>query len=154
LAPTAIGWWFHDEIPSTGHLSMTSQIENGTYPPRHLTFPELELRYHYGFNLLAAAVASMLRLKVDNAIDVVTLLAWGYSWCLAWAIGEGLVGLGWGAATAAVVLFGGGMPVVSSAKTLAWRLTGFSAVGSDNLNAPIVSYFFQHPWTLGIPLAF
>lgn len=153
LAPTALGWWFHDEVPVTGHLSMTSQIQNGIYPPRHLSFPELELRYHYGFNLLAAAVGSMLRLKVDNAIDLVTLLAWGYSWCLAWTIGERLVGPGWGAGTAAVVLFGGGMPVLSSTPTLAWRLAGFSLVGNDNLNPPVVSYFFQHPWTLGIPLA-
>jgi len=28
------------------------------------------------------------------------------------------------------------------------------AVGRDDLNPPVVSYFFQHPWTLGIPLAF
>jgi hypothetical protein len=122
LAPAALGWWFHDMLLMTGHLSMTSAIENGPYPPRHLSFPELELRYHYGFNLLAASVASILRLRVDHAMDLVTLLAWGYSWCLAWATGERLVGQRWGGATAAVVLFGGGMPLFSSERSLAWRL--------------------------------
>jgi hypothetical protein len=154
LVPTAFGWWFHDEISVTGHLSMTAEIQNGIYPPRHLTFPGLELRYHYGFDLLVAAVASMLRLKVDDAIDIVTLLSWGYSWCLAWAIGERLIGPRWGLATAAVVLFGGGMPVFSTAQSLVLRLTGFSSVGGFTLNPPIVSYFFQHPWTLGFPLTF
>ena len=58
VAPTALGWSFHDEVLVTGHLSITSEIENGTYPPRHLSFPELELRYHYGFDLLVAADSS------------------------------------------------------------------------------------------------
>ncbi len=138
----------------TGHLSITSEIENGVYPPRHLSFPELELRYHYGFDLLVAAVAAIVRLRADHAIDLVTLLAWGYSWCLVWETGERLIGRGWGGGTAAVVLFGGGIPFFSSAPTLAWRLAGLGTVGEHDLNPPVVSYFFQHPWTLGIPLAF
>ena len=72
----------------------------------------------------------------------------------AWAIGERLIGPRWGLATATVVLFGGGMPVFSMAPSLVWRLTGHSSVGGFDLNPPIVSYFFQHPWTLGFPLAF
>jgi hypothetical protein len=152
VAPTALGWWFHDELFVTGHLSIVAQIENGIYPPRHLSFPEFELRYHYGFDLLVAAVASILRLRADHAIDLVTLFAWGYSWCLAWAIGERLVARGWGGVTAAVVLFGGGMAFFSPGRTLVEHLLGFGAVGSDDLNPTVVSYFFQHPWTLGVPL--
>src|SRR5262249_21809291 len=121
LAPSAIGWSFHDELFVTGHLSMASGIENGIYPPRHLSFPQLELRYHYGFDLLVAAVGSILRLNADRTIDLITLVAWGYSWCLAWAIGERFVGRGWGGGTAAVMLFGGGLPLFSSAPTVAWR---------------------------------
>jgi hypothetical protein len=159
LAPTALGWAFHDELAMTGHFSIASEIENGIYPPRHLTFPEIELRYHYGFDLLVASIASMLRLRVDNAIDLVTLAAWGYSWCLAWVAGERLVGRSWGPVTAAVVLFGGGIPFFSSAPSFAkvqtpiFRLLGLGAVGPDDLSPPLVSNFFQHPWTLGIPLA-
>jgi hypothetical protein len=166
LAPTALDWSFHDELAVTGHFSIASEIENGTYPPRHLSFPELELRYHYGFDLLVAAVASIFRLRVDHAIDLVTLIAWAYTWCLAWTAGERLVGKNWGAPTAAVVLFGGGMPFFSSApshfstqtllsaQALLLRLLSLGGVGDDDLNPPVVSYFFQHPWTLGIPLAF
>ena len=53
----ALGWAFHDEQLYTGHTGIISQIQNGHYPPRHMTFPELEYRYHYGFDLAGAAVA-------------------------------------------------------------------------------------------------
>ena len=154
IAPAALRWWFHDELLVTGHLSMIAEIQNGIYPPRHLSFPEFELRYHYGFDLLTAAVASMLRMRADRAIDLVTLLAWAYSWCLAWTLGNRLVGIGWGGLTAAAVLFGGGLPLFSTSHSLLWRLSGIGAVGGNNINLPLVSYFFQHPWTLGLPLAF
>ena len=153
IAPAALRWWFHDELLVTGHLSMIAEIQNGIYPPRHLSFPQFELRYHYGFDLLTAAVASMLRMRADHAIDLVTLLAWAYSWCLAWMLGNRLVGIGWGGLTATVVLFGGGMPWFVSAPSLVWRLSSVGLVGGNNINGPLVSSFFQHPWTLGLPLA-
>src|ERR1041384_4693850 len=154
IAPAVLRWWFSDELLVTGHLSMIAEIENGIYPPRHLSFPEFELRYHYGFDLLTAAIASILRLHADRAIDLVTLLAWAYTWCLTWKLGNRLIGIGWGGLTALVVLFGGGLPLFVSAQSLLWRLSAISTFAGYNVNLPTVANFFQHPWTLGLPFAF
>src|SRR5262249_23729328 len=154
IAPAVLRWWFSDELYITGHLSMIGEIQNGIYPPRHLSFPQFELRYHYGFDLLTAAIASMLRLHADRAIDLVMLLAWPYTWCLVWTLGNRLVGIGWGGLTAAVVLFGGGLPLFVSAPSFLWRLAAITTFAGHNVNLPTVANFFQHPWTLGLPLAF
>ncbi|MGZ3413920.1 MAG: hypothetical protein ACXWNX_09440, partial [Isosphaeraceae bacterium] len=78
--------------------------------PRHMTFPELEYRYHYGFDLAAAAVTAVLRVSPGVAIDIITLLSWSYTWCLLWVLGDELLGRGRGWLTAVITLFGGGLP--------------------------------------------
>src|SRR5262249_38915095 len=35
-----------------------------------------------------------------------------------------------------------------------YRLLGLVRAGGALANPPLVSYFFQHPWTLGVPIAF
>ena len=155
VAPLAFGWAFHDELFFTGHMSIAATIENGAYPPRHLTFPVFELRYHYGFDLLIAALSSIVRLPTPIAIDVVTLAAWGYTFCLLWILGERLVAPKSGWLVAVVTLFGAGIPFfsVSSGAPIVYRMLGIAAVGDRAVSPPFVSYFFQHPWTLGFPLA-
>ena len=69
LAPAAILWSFHDELIYQGHMAISSQLLNGGYPPRAPTFPEFELRYHHGFNVLVAAIVALTRLDVPAAID-------------------------------------------------------------------------------------
>ena len=41
IIPAALGWCFHDEVLVSGHMSIASQISNGVYPPRNMTFPEI-----------------------------------------------------------------------------------------------------------------
>jgi hypothetical protein len=155
VAPLAFGWAFHDELFFTGHMSIAATIENGAYPPRHLTFPVFELRYHYGFDLLVAALSSILRLPTSLAIDVVTLAAWGYTFCLLWLLGERHLAPKSGWLVAVVTLFGAGIPFfsVSSGAPIVYRMLGIAAVGDRAVSPPFVSYFFQHPWTIGFPLA-
>jgi len=154
VAPMALSWAFHDEMFFTGHMSIASQMLNDVYPPHHLTFPSVELRYHYGFSLLCATLSAVARLPVESAVDFATLSLWFYTWCLLWLLGERLISKGWGHVTAALVLFGGGMTFFASpsAAPLEWSLLGLGTVENAILNPPMVSYFFQHPWTIGLPL--
>jgi hypothetical protein len=155
LLPAALGWSFHDETPLNGHLSFIAQLQNGVYPPRFLTFPDFELRYHYGFSLACAALTGLLRLSVPAAIDLVTMAGWFLTACLAWVLGERWLGRGRGFWAAALVAFGGGVPFFCPGPEAApaMRLLGVCALDDVILNPPVVSYVFQHPWALGLPLA-
>jgi len=156
FAPAALGWSFHDELWHAGHQSIASQIQNGIYPPRHGVFPTFLLRYHYGFDVLVAIVGTITRLTVERAIDAVTIVAWFYTWCLGWGLGERLLGTRRGWILPVAVLFAG--PFASLLTPIGapqglYRLLGLVKVGDALVNPSLVSYFFQHPWTLGIPLA-
>lgn len=159
LAPAALLYNFHDETLFLGHLSMTASIENGSYPPRHLTFPEHPLRYHYGFDLWAAMLALLFGLRTDLAIDVATL---GLAALTVLAASPLLRRLCPGPVPApllAVVLFAGGLPFLAPndapfcATPAMCEVLSMKWVGGEHLNPPLSSSFFQHPFSLGFPLA-
>ncbi len=153
MAPLALGYHIHDELFLTGHMSIAGQLQNGVYPPRHLAFPDTPLRYHYGFDLVSASVGALLHLPIDRAIDVATLALFALSWCLFWALGERLIGRGRAWLVPLLALFGGGLPALcDNAPTPLGRVVELCMVGRHYLNPPLPSYFFQHPWTLGIPV--
>jgi hypothetical protein len=156
FTPAALGWSFHDELWHAGHQSIASQIQNGIYPPRHGVFPVFLLRYHYGFDLLVAMVGTIARLPVERAIDAVTIVAWFYTWCLAWGLGERLLGARRGWILPLTVLFAGSLVpflALSGTPATARALLGLIKIDGATVNPPLVSYFFQHPWTIGFPLA-
>src|SRR5436305_519597 len=64
-----------------------------------------------------AAVSTMLHLRVDWAIDVVAISAWLLTFCLAWALGDRLLGRNRGAITAPLTLLGGGLALVANPKS-------------------------------------
>ena len=156
ITPVALGAAFHDEVGVHGHLALASSIQNG-YPPADIGFPTFDTRYHYGYDLVCAMLGSILRLDVSVAGDILTIACWFYVWVLAWTIGRRVAGA-WGGPIAALVLvYGSGLPffcpdqVKSSA--LGAQLCGFCSFGGTLRNSPIVSYHFQHPWTVGLPIA-
>lgn len=154
LAPTALGWHLHDELNATGHMSLAAQMLNGVYPPRHITFPHAEMNYHYGFDLLVATISALTRGRVDLVIDAIAVLFWGWSFCLAWVIGDRVTNSR-GGIVASSLLFAGGIPgycTKSEAPTVS-EILGYCDIGGVWPNPPVASYFFQHPWTLGIPMA-
>jgi hypothetical protein len=157
LAVVFPGQHCDDVAWNAGHYSIPMEMLNGVYPPRHLVFPTYELRYHYGFDLLCALVASLFHLRIDRAVQWVTVLCWGYAVGLLWRLGERVVGRahGWIAVPAG---FGSGLPFLCesrTAKSLGDHLTGAGCtIDKFWLAGPHVGDFFlQHPWTLGIPLA-
>ncbi len=157
IFPAAWNWCFHDEAGATGHLALIYEMQRGIYPPRNLTFPQLEMPYHYGFDVAAAFVSTIFDLTPLHAIDVVTMTSWAYSWCLFWAIGHELFGRGGGPACAFLTLLGGGFPYYcagnfNASTTLSGHLANVCFEGESLLNPTLISYFFQHPWSFGIPL--
>ena len=78
----AVRYEMHDEYAIFGHKSMVEQIRNGDYPLFLPPIPAQDARYHYGFDLLAGALARGFGLSGDAAIDVTTvylavLISWG-----------------------------------------------------------------------------
>jgi hypothetical protein len=145
----------HDECLIVGHLSTPAQMQNGIYPPRHLTFPQFELRYHYGIDLLTAATSSLLgRLDIHTTLHALSLALWGYSFAIYWVLGERWIGgRGSGPITATCVLFAGGAPYFCRPlEPMVEYFTSNCRVAGVWITPPFVSSFLQHPWTLGMPL--
>lgn len=153
IAP-AVNCYFHDELSVGGHLSLVGQLENGAFPPRFPQFPAFEFPYHFGFNVIAAAWGTILRLPASRAIDVTTTLGWLYTAWLGCFLGRRLCGARWGTMAGLLVLFGGGIHVYCAPPhaPLGHKVIGFCSVDGVWLNPPLGSYFFQHPFGLGIPL--
>lgn len=151
----------HDEQGGSGHLTIIGHLQNGTYPPRYLYEPSLPLHYHYAFDLAAAIVTGLLRIRSDHAIDLLTVILWPTTFLLLWRLGEHFGGRKAGLFVAATVSFSGNWPFLCASDALSsiipqsntmQRMLGFCAVGGDTINPPFISYFFQHPWSLGVPI--
>ncbi|MBM3227721.1 hypothetical protein FJZ27_02550 [Candidatus Peribacteria bacterium] len=124
----------------TGHFSITEQIVNGIYPPRHLTFANVLLPYHYGIDTLFAMVRVIFRVRFDVAIDLVTTVHFFYTILLYGHIASRLFGKRVGPIAGFLGAFTSGFP-----STLSW---GFF----NDMPPSVANNWFQHPWTLGIPL--
>jgi hypothetical protein len=139
---------FHDEAYFTEHHAIIAHLQNGTYPPRYLYEPTLPLRYHYGFDLAAAIVTGLLRIRVDHAIDLLTLALWPCMFLLLWRVGEHFGGRRAGIFVVLVVCFAGGLPALVQIGSACPRCS----VSGLEFNPPFISYFFQHPWSIGVPI--
>jgi hypothetical protein len=126
---------FSDEIIPNGHLAMIAHLQNGTYPPRYLYEPTLPLRYHYAFDLAAAIITGLLRIRVDQAIDLLTLTLWPLMFLLLWRVGEQVGGKGAGLFVAVAVSYS----------------AGWSSLYCVFCNA-FIPFYFQHPWGIAVPV--
>jgi hypothetical protein len=130
---------FHDEAYFNGHFAIIAHLQNGAYPPRYLYEPSLPLRYHYGFDLACAIITGVLRVRVDHAVDLLTLTLWPCMFLLLWRVGDLAGGKTAGLLVAATVCFSTGWCILCS-------------VDGQRSNPPFTSYYFQHPWSLGVPI--
>jgi hypothetical protein len=122
---------FFDETCFTCHHAIIAHLQNGTYPPRYLYDPSLPLRYHYAFDLAGAIITGLLRVRVDHAIDLLKLTLWPCMFLLLWRVGEHVGGRRAGPFVALTVSFLAGWCVFCSV---------------------FPSLFFQHPWSIAIPI--
>ncbi|MDH4229004.1 MAG: hypothetical protein OEW11_04545 [Nitrospirota bacterium] len=153
--------WGYDQETVTGHMSEIAQIKNGEYPPRFIQFPQFEYRYHYGVDVLCAAVSSLLWTPVDITIDIVTVLGWWYFWLLLSATGAAMLGGKRRAPLLPVmILFSGGTQpflylfarVVTSVSEHSWVELSEKAQGGGG--GLVFHHFFQPPFMMGMILVF
>jgi hypothetical protein len=147
ILPTTLLANVSDEANFNGHDAIIAHLQNGVYPPRYLYDPSLPLRYHYAFDLAGAIVTGLLRLRLDQAIDLLGLALWPCMFLLLWRVGEHVGGRRAGLFVALTVCFAGGWPL------LAWSgACGLCASNGLRINPPFINYYFQPPWSLGVPL--
>jgi hypothetical protein len=148
VLPTVLANFF-DEVNFGGHDSIIAQLQNGIYPPRYLYEPTLPLRYHYGFDLAGAIVTGLLRLRLDQAIDLLSLALWPCMFLLLWRVGEHVGGKRAGLFVALAVCFAGGWPLLAAVGSPPCTLCTSNGL---QVNPPLIHYYFQHPWSLGVPI--
>lgn len=85
-----VAWKYqmHDEHPLFGHKSMIEQLRRGEYPVYFPPIPDQDARYHYGFDVLAGALARAYGWSSDLSIDLsmlvlVVFMSWGAAALLA-----------------------------------------------------------------------
>lgn len=161
VAFMAFGGNFFDESSHNGHISIISQMQNDRYPPPNECFPDLLLRYHFGFDLVCAGLTAMTRVPISVAIDLLTVFCWVWTWCLLWLLGDRLGGAGAGGWVALATLLGSGatifmvfsyasaMPGPLELETYLGHQLG---LGGRFSSPPLLAYFFQKPVALGVPL--
>ncbi|MFC1694922.1 FG-GAP repeat domain-containing protein [Pseudomonadota bacterium] len=80
----AIPQWFQavsgnrwDEVASSAiHITAPNQFAEGVFPPRHNAFPDIPIKYHYGFTLLSGTVHWLTGLSSNISIDIVSTGIW------------------------------------------------------------------------------
>jgi hypothetical protein len=122
---------FFDEISLVGHQAMIAHLQNGVYPPRYLYEPSLPLRYHYAFDLAGAIITGLLRVRTDQAIDLLTVILFPCMFLLLWRVGERVGG--------------------SRAGLLVALAVSYSA-GWCTFCSTFITFYFQHPWSIGVPV--
>jgi hypothetical protein len=139
---------FHDEVNFQAHQGIIASLQNGTYPPRYLYEPTLPLKYHYAFDLAGAIVTGLLRVRLDHAVDLLTLALWPCMFLLLWRVGEHVGGRRAGLFVAFAASLAGGCAAFASFASDC----GLCTVNGLRITPPFTSYFFQHPWSIGVPL--
>ncbi len=159
IAPVVFLTDWHDTNLISGHFSLTEQILNGAYPPHHLTFPEYTHPSHYGINTFYASVAAVLAFSVESAIDLTTFLLWFYTGLLGGYISKKFFGEKNGALGVFITCFASGFPFfamffaddfTSYKKDVLVGLLTF--IPPKQANQPISHFFFQHPFSIGLPI--
>lgn len=73
----ALNSTYWDETASSAiHVTATNQIAEGLFPPRHNAFPDIPIKYHYGFDILSGTVAWLTGLSPTHSIDVASTALW------------------------------------------------------------------------------
>ncbi len=152
----ALLYQMHDEHALFGHKSMVEQLRRGVYPPYYPPMPGIGARYHYGFDVLAGALARAFGVSSDAAIDAVCLamvlfLTWAAA-ALSAALGAKR---GVGLAALAIHL-GGGLAFVLLAGTPGRHPRCLAQYHHPSCEVELFPTqflnVFQHPVSVGVPM--
>jgi len=156
IAILAFNYHFHDEIIADGHMTRIAQIQNDAYPPAHTSFPSSPILYHYAFNSLCTMLTAIFRFQIPVSIDIATILLWFYTWVLLYLLGERILPKQYALILPAIVLFGGGLHFLGTSligdHPFVDKMQSRVFSGTNPINQLMLSYFFQHPWSMGLPI--
>jgi hypothetical protein len=154
MAPTVILFDYHDLILPFGHLATASQILNDIYPPRSMSSADRVWFYHYAVDQLFASVTALLRIPLDQAIDLIALALWLYTAHLFGLLCRLLFGRPYDCLGVLVGCFAGGLPWLAAfdLPSTFHEFQGVYLFAGYAGNPPVVSNFLQYPWALGMPL--
>lgn len=155
----ALRGYFFDEIDH--HLALALEIGRGLFPPPFPFLPGAPFNYHYGVDLMAAAIESQGAVPIWYAFDILTILscfsliamlaeiAWiGREPGLApWASLLGVMGSGlaWTAFPRDLAA----LPAVDLPGVMALPFQHLGYTGWEI--PPVISYLHQHPMAFGAP---
>ncbi|HEX5035180.1 MAG TPA: hypothetical protein VFW62_11935 [bacterium] len=140
----------HDETAIQSHPAVIERILRQGLPAGLAAFPEIPLKYHYGFNVLAAVFSESLGLPAWQAIDLLNILLW-IAACL--SLGSLLRRLGLSPGLRALALFW----ILLGAGWMWWErpdVWQHSYYYGRHMKPMLLSWFFQHPVALGLPIFF
>ncbi len=147
-----------DEVRLQGHIPVVEQMLRGHFPPSYIAFPEVDFRYHYAFNILAALLAKAFHLPGYLGIDLATGLCWvGFvTGLLLLFRGLNIPRNGWALAFVFVALSGGMswllVPRHDGGAGMLFQLPHWQQmfIFGRVIHPSLIMYFFQHPVSLGL----
>lgn len=147
-----------DEVRLQGHIPVVEQMLRGHFPPSYIAFPEVDFRYHYAFNILAALLAKAFHLPGYLGIDLATGLCWvGFVVGLLRLFrGLSIPRNGWALAFVFVALSGGMswllVPRHDGGAGMLFQLPHWQQmfIFGRVIHPSLIMYFFQHPVSLGL----
>ncbi|MFO0726250.1 MAG: hypothetical protein U1E65_20870 [Myxococcota bacterium] len=151
---TALRGHYFDE--AWMHYDIASVLARGVVPPEHPLFPGEVFRYHYGFDVLVAEVVAFTHLSVEDAVDVVKILAILELIWVAAAMGATLEGKLAAGLSMVLVPMGSSFLFYFLFRGLGIFEAHLSFIPSawlDTQVPPAVINFFQHPQGSTMPLA-
>jgi hypothetical protein len=153
-----VSWRYqmHDEHGYYHHKAILEEMRHGYYPPYPAIIPGEESKYHYGYDVFAAALARGFGLSSDTALDLVCIAL-----ALLMCIAAGAVAVDAGAARSA--------PFAALAIHFGAGLAAFLLAGVDGRHPRcLIQYHhptcgvelfptqllnvFQHPVAVGVPM--
>jgi hypothetical protein len=121
-----------DEMASSAiHITAPNQFSEGVFPPRHNAFPDIVVKYHYGFVLLSGAVRLLTGLSATFSVDVASSALWLFTFIFAFGwlrqLGARKLASFWGSFA---ILLGGGLSWLYLTKLRVYE--GFKKWPSEN----------------------
>ncbi len=102
--------YWDEATASAIQLTAPNQFAEGIFPPRHNALPDVSVKYHYAFTMLAGTVMVLLGVSANVAIDLVSTGLWLFIFLFIYFWLRRLefdgISSAWGAFT---VLLGGGL---------------------------------------------
>ena len=132
LLAVSTNYW--DEVlPSGIYITGINQFADGLFPPRHNAFPDVTIKYHYAFIVLAGTVRWLTGLSANFAIDVVSTGLWLFVFLFVWfwlrKLDFSRLAATWGSFA---TLLGGGFAWVYLKRLEVYKTGGFTKVPPES----------------------